>query len=217
MNVPFVLLVIAGALVGCGVYIVLERTLSRIILGLGLCGNGVNVFLLAMSGQAGEPPLLGQAQLAGMVDPLPQAMILTSIVITMAVTAFGLALSYRSWRLVGHDEVVDDVEDRRLARRAALERMSERLTEDFDETDDADINYDEDEGSGQAASSAEGHRDGVTNGAQAGVKAGRFATSRQNKAREVVSGPVVSGDNQLATSTANITESVSPSDRERIL
>lgn len=145
MTTPFALLIIAGALIGTGFYLVLERTLSRIVIGLSLLANGVNVFILAMSGYAGDPPLLGRGgQLSGMVDPLPQAMILTSIVIGMATTAFGLALAYRSWRLTGHDEVVDDVEDRRLARRAALARISERATDEFDENEDIDIFYDED-------------------------------------------------------------------------
>ena len=49
-----------------------------------------------------------------MSDPLPQAMILTAIVITLGMTAFLLAMAYRSWLLVGHDEVQDDVEDRRI-------------------------------------------------------------------------------------------------------
>ncbi len=49
-----------------------------------------------------------------MSDPLPQAMVLTAIVITLGMTAFLLALAYRSWHLNGHDEVQDDVEDRRI-------------------------------------------------------------------------------------------------------
>ena len=47
-----------------------------------------------------------------MSDPLPQAMVLTAIVITLGVAAFLLAMAYRSWQLQGHDEVQDDVEDR---------------------------------------------------------------------------------------------------------
>ncbi len=50
-----------------------------------------------------------------MADPLPQAMILTAIVITLGVTAFLLAMAYRSWQLQGNDEVQDDAEDRRIA------------------------------------------------------------------------------------------------------
>ena len=46
------------------------------------------------------------------------------IVLSLGTTAFGLALAYRSWRLTGHDEVVDDVEDRRLAKRVQEYRVS---------------------------------------------------------------------------------------------
>ena len=49
-----------------------------------------------------------------MSDPLPQAMVLTAIVITFGLTAFLLAVAYRSWQLTGHDEVQDDLEDRQI-------------------------------------------------------------------------------------------------------
>ncbi len=53
-----------------------------------------------------------------MSDPLTQAMILTAIVITLGMTAFLLAMAYRSWLLTGTDDVQDDVEDRRIVSRA---------------------------------------------------------------------------------------------------
>lgn len=142
MNLPsVVLLIVAGFLVGAGVYLILERTLTRIFIGLSLMTHGVNVLLLASGGSAGRPPLLGAENPSTMADPLPQAMMLTSIVLSVGTTAFGLALAYRQWRLTGHDEVVDDLEDRWLARRAAEEPISnEAVTGD----EDADINYDND-------------------------------------------------------------------------
>ena len=63
-----------------------------------------------------------------MSDPLPQAMVLTAIVITLGMTAFLLAMAYRSWQLHRHDEVQDDVEDRRIARLAAARRARVRPT-----------------------------------------------------------------------------------------
>ena len=51
-------------------------------------------------------------------------MILTSIVITLALVAFVLAMAYRSWQLHGHDEVQDDVEDTRLAQLAVEDAPS---------------------------------------------------------------------------------------------
>ena len=130
-----------GVLVGSGVYLTMERTLSRIFIGLALVTNGVDLMILAMGGSSGLPPLLG-GDAKAIVDPLPQALILTSIVLSMGTTAFGLALAYRSWRLTGNDEVVDDVEDRRVTRRArrfGFEGLEDLYAEG---TEDAEVFYD---------------------------------------------------------------------------
>ncbi len=66
----------------------------------------------------------GGATLDTTADPLPQAMVLTAIVITFGVSAFLLSLAYRSWVLTEEDEVQDDVEDRRVMR---LRREEEAL------------------------------------------------------------------------------------------
>ncbi|MEV2240560.1 Na(+)/H(+) antiporter subunit C [Micromonospora sp. NPDC049891] len=112
-----------GVLVGCGVTLLLERTLSRVLLGVILIGNGVNL-LIVFGGRAGAPPVVGVGEEAAMSDALPQAMVLTAIVITFGFTAFLLAISYRSWYLTGDDEVPDDVEDREIVRRAARREVS---------------------------------------------------------------------------------------------
>ena len=91
--------------------------------------NGANLLVLAAAAP-GSPPIVGTADPADMTDPLPQAMILTAIVITLGMTAFLLALAYRSWRLSGHDEVQDDAEDRRV--RELAERDEGSDTEDLD-------------------------------------------------------------------------------------
>lgn len=146
----FAMLLLAGVLVGAGVYLVLERTLTRIFIGLSLVTNGINVLILAMAGPAGLPPLLG-GNWDSIVDPLPQAMILTSIVLSLGTTAFGLALAYRSWRISGHDEVVDDVEDRRLARRVEAGRQDvEEVVDNSATTGDEDPGIDYDQVSSQA-------------------------------------------------------------------
>jgi len=117
---PNLLLVaLIGVLFGTGVYLLLERSLSRVLVGVTLLGNGANVLLLVAGGAAGGPPLIGTGPEDEMADPLPQALILTAIVITLGMSAFLLAMAYRSWQLHGHDEVQDDVEDTRIARRAA--------------------------------------------------------------------------------------------------
>src|SRR5699024_4212343 len=77
-------------------------------------------------GAAASPPLIGSGPEEEMADPLPQAMVLTAIVINLGLTAFVLAMAYRTWQLHGHDEVQDDLEDRRLARRAERGELDTR-------------------------------------------------------------------------------------------
>jgi multicomponent Na+:H+ antiporter subunit C len=114
------LVLVVGVLFAAGVYLLLERSLTRVLLGFVLVGNGANLAILVAGGRAGASPIVGNAaEDERMSDPLAQAMILTSIVITLALVAFVLAMAYRSWQLNGHDEVQDDVEDRRIARLAA--------------------------------------------------------------------------------------------------
>ncbi|RCV54770.1 Na(+)/H(+) antiporter subunit C [Marinitenerispora sediminis] len=115
-DTPTLLLVaVTGVLVAVGVMLLLERSLTRVLLGVILMGNGINLMILSTGGTAGGPPLLGLTPESEMADPLPQAMILTAIVITLGVTAFLLAMAYRSWQLQGNDDVQDDAEDRRIA------------------------------------------------------------------------------------------------------
>lgn len=112
-----VLAVLVGVLYATGTYLLLQRTLTRIVMGLALMGHGTNVLLLMAGGRSGRPPIVdGEGSAAGYADPLPQAMALTAIVITFGIMAFLLALAYRSWTLAHDDEVEDDVEDRRIAR-----------------------------------------------------------------------------------------------------
>jgi multicomponent Na+:H+ antiporter subunit C len=104
----------AAALFGIGTYLVLQRKLSRIIIGIALLGHGANV-LMVTSGERGRAPLIGNGPTEDLADPLPQALALTAIVISFGVTALLLALAYRSWLLTSDDEVQDDVEDRDVA------------------------------------------------------------------------------------------------------
>ena len=140
MTINLTLVLVAAALLGCGVYLVLERSLSRVLIGVILIGNGANLLFLVAGGAAGGPPIVGATPDGTMSDPLPQAMVLTAIVITLGMTAFLLAMAYRSWQLHGHDEVQDDVEDRRIARLAArdLRAVTDDDTELFTQTLDDD-------------------------------------------------------------------------------
>lgn len=100
----------AAGLFGVGTYLVLQRKLSRIIIGLGLLTHAANVLWIT-AGRKGEPPIVGQSPPSTFSDPLPQALTLTAIVISFGVTAFLLALAYRSWVLTDDDEVEHDVAD----------------------------------------------------------------------------------------------------------
>jgi multicomponent Na+:H+ antiporter subunit C len=122
-NVSLVLA--ASALIGCGVHLALERSLTRVLIGLLMLGNGVNLLFLVASGPAGRAPIVGGAEAADMSDPLPQALVLTAIVISLGTSAFVLAMAYRSWQLNGHDDVQDDVEDRTIRRLAATDQASD--------------------------------------------------------------------------------------------
>ena len=112
------LAVTAGFLCAAGTYLVLGRQLSRVVIGIGLIGHGVNVLLVLSGGDGGAPAFAG-GDPDGFADPLPQAFVLTAIVITFGAIAFLLALAFRSWRVTADDEVEDDIEDRRIAREAA--------------------------------------------------------------------------------------------------
>jgi multicomponent Na+:H+ antiporter subunit C len=115
--VTVLLAFVAAVLFSTGTYLLLQRRLSRIIVGIGLVGHGSNILLVTSGGGRGLPPIIGSADPTDFTDPLPQALALTSIVITFGVTAFLLALGYRSWRNT-HDDVVEHVvADRFVARR----------------------------------------------------------------------------------------------------
>lgn len=133
-----VLILIIGAFFVSGVYLLLERSLTRVLLGFILMGNGANLIFLVAGGRAGTPPLLGQSEVQEMSDPLPQAMVLTAIVITLGLTAFILSMAYRSWQLNKHDEVQDDLEDRRIARIAAQNSPAYRDSDASDSIESID-------------------------------------------------------------------------------
>jgi multicomponent Na+:H+ antiporter subunit C len=81
---------------------------TRIIIGILLLGNATNLLLLSLAGPPGTPPISGSGVSS---DPLPQALILTAIVITFAVSAFLMALVHRSWRLAQEDRLERDEAD----------------------------------------------------------------------------------------------------------
>jgi multicomponent Na+:H+ antiporter subunit C len=103
-----VLAVIVGVLYGVGVYLMLRRRLAQLIIGLSLLSNGVNVLILAAAGATrGNPPIVADGSPAAgvLADPVPQALILTAIVIGFGVLAFALVLSHRVHESSGSDDI----------------------------------------------------------------------------------------------------------------
>ncbi|HET7305098.1 MAG TPA: Na(+)/H(+) antiporter subunit C [Segeticoccus sp.] len=119
------LCLLVGVLFATGVHLVLARSIVRALIGLLLLGNGGNILFLIASGPAGRAPIVGVSDVSDMSDPLPQAMVLTAIVITLGTTAFLLALAHRSWQLSDHDVQEDDPEDTRISRKAEENDLSD--------------------------------------------------------------------------------------------
>ncbi|MBP2454426.1 Na(+)/H(+) antiporter subunit C [Mycolicibacterium lutetiense] len=117
MTAVLIPLILIGGLTSAGVYLLLERNLTRMLLGLLLVGNAVNLLILTVGGAGGNPPIRGRTSNGATTtaDPLAQGMILTAIVISMGIAAFVLALAYRSYRLTTVEEVSNDPEDTRVS------------------------------------------------------------------------------------------------------
>lgn len=147
MTAHLVPLVIIGGLTSCGVYLLLSRNLTRMLLGLLLVGNAVNLLIITVGGQSGNPPIRGRSSGSEThdADPLAQGMVLTAIVIAMGIAAFVLALTYRSFRLTTVEEVGNDPEDTRVSQLSDEEassidedRSHYRPDRDTDEPDELD-------------------------------------------------------------------------------
>ena len=100
---------VVGGLFATGIYMLLRRSLLKLLLGLSLMGHATNLLIFTVARLIrGTPPVIGMNETAikpPFADPMPQALILTSIVISFGVTAFALALAFRSYRSVGTDDL----------------------------------------------------------------------------------------------------------------
>ncbi|MCD2441358.1 NADH-quinone oxidoreductase subunit K [Agromyces sp. SYSU K20354] len=112
MTASLTLVILMAVLFGAGISVMLERSLTRVLIGFLLVGNAVNILIYLMSGAPGLAPILSQGvDESEISDALPQAFVLTAIVINLGITAFMLALIYRSWwlaRLGPKGDLVDD-------------------------------------------------------------------------------------------------------------
>lgn len=94
-----------GVIFTVSTYLILTKSLLRVVIGIVLLSHGAHLLLLTLAGfNDGAPPLLGQ-EAALYADPLPQALILTAIVISFGVTAFLLVIAYRTYKVHKTDDL----------------------------------------------------------------------------------------------------------------
>ncbi len=100
---------VVGALFAASVYMMLRRSIVKLVIGLILLSNAANLLIFTVSGlERGLPPLIApgdQFPAGGWADPLPQALILTAIVIGFGVLAFAVVLIHRAYQVVGEDDL----------------------------------------------------------------------------------------------------------------
>ncbi|SIT72047.1 multisubunit sodium/proton antiporter, MrpC subunit [Ectothiorhodosinus mongolicus] len=105
---------VVGGLFASAIYMMLRRSIVKLVIGLVLLSNGANLLIFTQAGMLrGSPPLipLGQMQPEGVVaDPLAQALILTAIVIGFGVLAFAVVLIHRAYEVVQADDM-DQMKD----------------------------------------------------------------------------------------------------------
>jgi multicomponent Na+:H+ antiporter subunit C len=107
--VELILATAAGVLYGTGFYLMMRRRLAQLIIGLGLLSNGTNLLIFTAGGlKRARAPLVSegaQALTQPFADPVPQALVLTAIVIGFGVLAFSLVLAHRVHTSTGTDDI----------------------------------------------------------------------------------------------------------------
>ncbi|MEW6334594.1 MAG: Na+/H+ antiporter subunit C [Thermodesulfobacteriota bacterium] len=106
-----ILAVLVGGLYGAGVYMMMRRSIVKLIIGLALLSHGSNLLILLMGLLSrGRPAVIspGQTQLvSGVADPVPQALILTAIVIGFGVLSFTVVLIRGTYKTLQTDDLDD--------------------------------------------------------------------------------------------------------------
>lgn len=101
--------IVTGILYSAGLYLILHRSFMKLILGIILMGHASNLFLFVISRLSKTPALLddNEVSLAEMADPVPQALILTAIVIGFGIQAFAIVLLKRAYQAKKTDDLDD--------------------------------------------------------------------------------------------------------------
>ncbi|MBM7051664.1 MULTISPECIES: Na(+)/H(+) antiporter subunit C [unclassified Rothia (in: high G+C Gram-positive bacteria)] len=139
MIIDLSLILVMGVFYAVGVYLVLARSLTRVLLGLMLISNATNLLIFHAAGPAGLPVFYEKdIDPSEYSDPLPQALVLTAIVIGFAMVAFILGMIYRGWVLSRADEIQDDDEDIRVASADRFDAEEDALADVEESEFDAD-------------------------------------------------------------------------------
>lgn len=137
----FLSLVIA-VIFGSGAFLILQRDLFRVVVGIVLISNAANLFIISAGLTRGEPPIYPLPD-GPVADPLVQAMALTAIVISSSVAALLLSLVYRLY--LAHDSVdIEDVSAAEMREAEALERGDDPEKEEEPKESPADVELGED-------------------------------------------------------------------------
>lgn len=106
-----ILAFVIGGLYAAGIYLVLRRSIVKLIIGLSLLGQAANLLIFTAAGLTrAVPPIVPDGATVPpdpSADPLPQALILTAIVISFGVLAFTVVLIKRVYQVVGTDDLDD--------------------------------------------------------------------------------------------------------------
>ncbi|HKK56037.1 Na+/H+ antiporter subunit C [Marinobacter sp.] len=100
---------VVGLLFAASIYMMLRRSIVKLVIGLIILSNAANLLIFVVSGLTrGAPPLIPEGAsgvVSAVADPLPQALILTAIVIAFSVLAFAVVLIRRAYEVVGTDDL----------------------------------------------------------------------------------------------------------------
>ncbi len=102
--------ILVGGLYSAGLYLMLQRNMFKLVLGMCLVSHGANLLIFTAGGLTRNlPPIFSEATSipSQITDPLPQAFVLTAIVISFGVTAFLLVLVHRTHKTLNTDDVDD--------------------------------------------------------------------------------------------------------------
>jgi multicomponent Na+:H+ antiporter subunit C len=117
----FIMAITIGVLFACAIYLMLRRSLAKLIIGLSLLTNATNLLIFTVGGLTrARPPIIPDGEKVPtppFADPIPQSLILTAIVIGFGLLAFMMVLAYRTYVMVGSDDLDDMVATDALAPR----------------------------------------------------------------------------------------------------